>query len=629
MRYGFLLLITLYFAASDAFGQPESVRKVGQFAGAGIVENIQPGEITIRRSDGKQKSFLIQNKDERYLSLDGNELIVPMPSRINVFGSLPGSLLEKGMVLKFRGEINRAGRTGKPVTEIQVISGDQSSVSIKPVRMPTGKEMVPCDFIGIVQAMANNSVYLVVPRSRLTPNERVTVKIADDAFFDIRADDLNRVQQGDKVVLFRGDTLENGKMVIRDIRVELSPKRKVTTLSYTDRLYLKHSKLPDVLLPPREEHSDHFVLHTDISKRSSRVLLEKLETMHRFLSRYYGVKPNAIIECYVVSDPENFTRAVPRYALNKIRARSGLTQYRSRNGAPGKRPRTVATVYSCDDQNIVQHEAVHAFCSIAFGSVGPVWYAEGMAELGQYFVPGEEAIQIEPVIVEYLKEAKVKDIETIVQANQITGDSWKAYAWRWALCQLLANHPDYSKRFRELGKNLMLEKKDSFGKAFGKQIERIKFEYQQFLEHLDNGYRPDLCRWQWTTDVTALNKRVSFLVDSRSGWQATGIYLDDDQDYDFACPNSIAKQQQGWVVDGSRRKVGPNGNARGDGKLIGAVFTDYELSDPFEIGSRLSGFRPARSGQLYVRCQEAMNAIADNEGAIRFYIRKSPDKSIE
>ena len=102
-----LLCLILHQPVTAQPGEP--VRKIGQFAGAGVVENIQPGEITIRRADGIRKSFLIQDKDERFLSLDGNELIVPLPSQIDVFGTLPSELLEKGMVVKFNCEINRRG----------------------------------------------------------------------------------------------------------------------------------------------------------------------------------------------------------------------------------------------------------------------------------------------------------------------------------------------------------------------------------------------------------------------------------------------------------------------------------------------------------------------------------------
>ena len=498
--------------------------------------------------------------------------------------------------------------------------------------------MEPCEIVGIIQSISNRTMYLVVPKTNITPRERVSVKIADDAFFDIRLDDLNRVQKGDKVVSFRGDTLNNGKMVIRDIRVELSPEREATTISYSDQLYLKYSKLADESVEPREERSQHFVLYTDISPRSTKVLLEKLETMHGFLARYFGTRTTEPIECFVVSNPQSFSAKIPDYALAKIEANSGLTAYRSANIRVANRARrhsTKAIVYSCDDHDVVQHEAVHAFCSMAFGQVGPVWYAEGIAEMGQYFIPGDRAIQIEPVIIEYLQTAKPKDIEAIVAANQITGDSWKAYAWRWALCHLLANNPNYSKRFCDLGINLMQDKGDSFKKAFGRQMEKLKFEYSQFVTDLDNGYRSDLCVWQWKDKTRPVRKRTSFDVEAMAGWQATSLLLEAEENYDFVCPTEKNKSgsriDQEWSVAESST-TSADGNAAGDGKLIGVILIapddsamGYELSEPFEIGKRLEQFKPKRSGHLYVRCRERWNAIADNSGELKVFIRKSPE----
>jgi len=68
-----------------------------------------------------------------------------------------------------------------------------------------------------------------------------------------------------------------------------------------------------------------------------------------------------------------------------------------RNGAALPR----ATVYSCDDHNIVQHEAVHAFCMMALGSTGPTWYSEGMAEMGKYWRPKDVSVNIDPNTISF------------------------------------------------------------------------------------------------------------------------------------------------------------------------------------------------------------------------------------
>ena len=37
----------------------------------------------------------------------------------------------------------------------------------------------------------------------------------------------------------------------------------------------------------------------------------------------------------------------------------------------------------------------------------------------------------------------------------------------------------------------------SFESVYGPVAREISFEYDLFVRQLDNGYRPDLCAWQW------------------------------------------------------------------------------------------------------------------------------------
>src|SRR5213079_2692419 len=105
-----------------------------------------------------------------------------------------------------------------------------------------------------------------------------------------------------------------------------------------------------------------------------------------------------------------------------------------------------AVVYATADRGTPQHEAVHAYCGQAFGHTGPLWYAEGMAEMGQYWREGDSSVQCPPYVVEYLRASPAKPLADILAddggkqgrgaSNPVTGDSWQNYAWRWALCHL-------------------------------------------------------------------------------------------------------------------------------------------------------------------------------------------------
>lgn len=51
------------------------------------------------------------------------------------------------------------------------------------------------------------------------------------------------------------------------------------------------------------------------------------------------------------------------------------------------------------------------------------------------------------------------------------------------------------------------------------------------------------------------------------------------------------------------------------GQLVGVLFNDYELSEPFAIPADGSFVAPGE-GQLFLRCEEAWNRLADNKGKV-------------
>ena len=146
--------------------------------------------------------------------------------------------------------------------------------------------------------------------------------------------------------------------------------------------------------------------------------------------------------------------------------------------------------------------------------------------MGNYWKDKQRAVDISPTVITYLKNADSKSLLKIVQDDQVTGDSWQAYSWRWALCYLLANNPNYAAAFKQLGVGLMLGRPGvSFENTYGRVANQISFEYDFFIRHVDNGYRVDLCAWDWNRPfkVLSADQRRSLKVEAARGWQATGI----------------------------------------------------------------------------------------------------------
>jgi hypothetical protein len=146
----------------------------------------------------------------------------------------------------------------------------------------------------------------------------------------------------------------------------------------------------------------------------------------------------------------------------------------------------------------------------------------------------------------------------------------------------------------------------------------ISFEYDQFVQNFGNGYRVDLCVWDWETSAQKLSAsgRSKTQVLARSGWQATRVRLIEGQSYDHVAEGT-------WRVGKGGQELTGDGSTAGEGKLIGAVLSDFHLSKPFDLGARSTWKAPAE-GQLYVRCRDAWTELADNSGELKLTLRRTP-----
>jgi hypothetical protein len=392
-------------------------------------------------------------------------------------------------------------------------------------------------------------------------------------------------------------------------------------------------------VPPRERATDapkgpadysstHFVLHTDLPSAEARQLLRRLETMLSLISKYWGQPLPGVIECYVVRDlavwPEDALDPADRA---KIARRSGITHIETLNR--GRQLITAkAVVYAAADRGTPQHESVHAYCGQTFGRTGPLWYSEGMAELGTYWRQGDTSVRCPEYVIDYLRAGRPKPIREIVAEDGTSpdgapvrsGDSWRNYAWRWALCHLLANNPNYSDRFRPLGLGYLTGAPVSFEGSYGPMMDEIEFEYRFFLEHVEQGYRVDLCSWNWKRkfrqpDGGSIRSRIV----ANRGWQPSGTFVRRGEKYDYSTSGV-------WQIGPDRRDISPDGLADGEGRLEGVIFSDDALSEPFALSAG-GTFTPAADGKLFLRCRDAWNELADNSGFLAVKIKKSGERN--
>ncbi|MFN0199372.1 MAG: hypothetical protein ACKVT0_21690 [Planctomycetaceae bacterium] len=376
----------------------------------------------------------------------------------------------------------------------------------------------------------------------------------------------------------------------------------------------KNPAKADAESTPRDFRSDHFLIHTDLATDEAEELVTRLETMLSLISKYW-VKPcQQKIECYVVKDLRNWPRdAFPERAYESLQNGAGLTI--TTVTVAGNEFFAKSTVYAVADHGTPQHEAVHAYCGQTFGTTGPVWYAEGMAEMGNYWKEGDRSVNCREGVIRYIRESEPKSLNEIVNSNEQTGDSWQNYAWRWALCHLLENNPNYRERFRPLGLGLLSKQKVSFEAVYGSMADEISFEYLFFLKTIEAGYRIDLCAWDWKAKFKVLKgtRSQQVKVQAAKGWQPTRVLADHEATYECEASGT-------WSLTPGGSMLTADGDADGSGKLLGVILDDYELSEEFEIGAGKS-FTVPRSGKLYLRCRDGWGELADNTGQITIKLK--------
>ena len=160
---------------------------------------------------------------------------------------------------------------------------------------------------------------------------------------------------------------------------------------------------------PRDVRSRNFLVHTDLNDKDAEDLLERLETMLRLISKYWAQPNRKVIECYVVKDLKNWSpNAFEPAGLASIQSRAGVTRTTVRS--LGRQFDANSIVYAYADRGTPQHEAVHAYCGQTFGRTGPTWYAEGMAEMGNYWKEGDPSVNCHEGVVQYIHSSTPKSL---------------------------------------------------------------------------------------------------------------------------------------------------------------------------------------------------------------------------
>lgn len=563
-------------------------RSTGRFARGGVITAITQGSISVTHDDGQQFDY------------STNGLTVGPSGGIDVTGRLPMSFVEPGFVLSALVRMSPSGKAQGPVSTLTFVDDPEQELEVE----RTDTQGI-YSVVGKVVRVTSRGVLLNVTKSSLAKRGRVELLTNDDTRLVFDMHTLDRVNAEDIVESMMGVTYESGINEIREIKIKLSPHRtrKVEALTKNDVLMQKYGYLSDDnTARPRDVKLKNFDLRTDISPLQAKILGTKLENMHKVVYRYFKKRPDDRIQCKIVANATNWvnetsSRATPR--------NSGMM-----------------SVDSGDNHNEVLRAAYEAFCKSTFNSNGPRWYCRGMSLMATSWELSDKRVSVAPEIVAYLKSnppsslnSVISDTGSFFSSAGRPENAWKDDAGCWALCYMMIHNANYANDFRSLGINMMSGDPETFELRFDTKMSEINFEFRQFLKNFDVGYREDLCQWQWKVTPSKLfgSDMVSTDVDARAGWQATKVELVAGQTYEY-----VAKGE--WQTDPEFETSTASG-LNGQGRLVGAIFEDYQLSETIRLGER-GKFVAETDGQLYLRCDDKWNQIEDNKGRLKVYVRK-------
>lgn len=294
-------------------------------------------------------------------------------------------------------------------------------------------------------------------------------------------------------------------------------------------------------------------------------------------------------------------------------------------------------------RHLMLHEGTHSFMYAHFGTCGPAWYMEGLAELlGTHsFAGGKLKLNVFPVnrddvpywgrvklVRDDIDAGKTLSLEQVLRLEPGLYSTVESYGWCWATAAFLDGHPRCRERFRRLPAELQHTDFNARVKqTFAADWLDLNEEWQCFTADLEYGY--DFARnaieFAPGKSLAAGGARVNVAADR--GWQATGIRLEAGKKYRFAASGryQIARQPRVWWCEPGGVTIRYH-DGRPLGVLLAAVHPEpYDpaavssLIAPIEIGLG-ADLTPSESGTLYLRINDSPAEWADNAGNLQVQI---------
>lgn len=311
-------------------------------------------------------------------------------------------------------------------------------------------------------------------------------------------------------------------------------------------------------------------------------------------------------------------------------------------------------------RHLLLHEGVHGFMNHFFGTCGPDWFMEGLAEylgthrwdhrtgtleIGYYPKDVAEVMHWERIrlVREKLDLRQGRSLNSVLTRMKFSeDDDTYTYAWSWAAAAFLNRHPLYKDVLRESvsGVRHRTLTRDVLAK-----LEKLRpdggyeYDWLDFLANLQYDYDFQRTPIAPTSRVESNGKtrlRAPFEecgVEADRGWCNSGIFLEQGKTYRFQAQGRVQLAQESQARNGGEIWWSePNGvtiryhHGKPLGVLLGTViperfpkekdeFFDAKnpLFEPVSIGMGTS-WKCTASGTLYFRVNDSASELADNQG---------------
>jgi len=296
-------------------------------------------------------------------------------------------------------------------------------------------------------------------------------------------------------------------------------------------------------------------------------------------------------------------------------------------------------------RHLLLHEGTHWFMVRQFGSAGPPWLMEGLAEwmATHRWQDGQLQLRIIPqtgqdvplwgrisLINQQLNDGLAPSLDTILRYDNRAHQSSDAYAWSWAAVVFLSQNPATQQAFDKL-LHAPLRSDDTSTRQLLRAIQPrkalVRAEWSAMLSGLNYGFQPQRELPSLDHRPTPLDKPKTVTLDTTRGWQSTHLEVQAGQRLRISASGqySVAAQPKPWLCE-------PNGvtlryiDGQPLGKLLMAIATPQTQEPAFSerlkvipIGQATEMSAP-QSGQILLRINESGNDLNDNSGSLTVWL---------